>query len=197
MLSSSKIFFNIFILIMHNLEAFNFDGDLVTNKVHSRRYKCILPIFLGAHIAENSKSGFEYEWVEKIEAGVQLMGTEVKSCRKGTVQISDGFADIVNGECWLMNVHIAGHDRCGPYYQHSPKRNRKLLLHHREILKLEQRVLQRNYEIIPIRMYFSEKNFVKVELGVGKPKSLGDKRDGVEKREGEREIRRAMKNGYD
>ena len=74
---------------------------------------------------------------------------------------------------------------------------RKLLLKHKEILKLEQRVIQKNLEIIPISLYFSDKNFVKVELGVGRAKNLNDKRDDIEKREGEREVRRVMKGGYD
>ena len=91
--------------------------------------------------------------------------------------------------------YVAEHYRCGARDQHPPKRIRKLLLHQKEILKLEQRVLQRNYELIPISMYFSEKNIVKVELGVGKAKNLNDKRDDVEKREGERDIRRVMKGG--
>ena len=144
-------------------------------------------------IAQNRKASFEYEWTETYEAGIMLLGTEVKSCRKGTVQLSDGFAEIIDGECWLTNVHIAEHQRCGPYYQHEPKRKRKLLLHAREILKIEQRVLQRNCVIIPIKMYFTNKNFVKIELGIGKTKSFEDKRDDIEKREGDREIRRAIK----
>eukprot|EP01041_Mallomonas_annulata_P010013 gene10013-20843_t len=145
-------------------------------------------------VAQNRKANFEYEFEEKYEAGIMLTGTEVKSCRRGNVQLSDGLAEIRDGECWLLNVHIAEHYRCGTRDQHSPKRMRKLLLSRKEILKLEQRVLQRNLEIIPISMYFSEKNYVKVELGVGKSKNLNDKRDDVEKREGEKEIRRVMKN---
>lgn len=85
-------------------------------------------------IAVNRKSGFEYEFDDKIEAGIQLQGTEVKSCRKGNVQLSDGFATVINGECWLCNVHIAEHHQCGPVFQHDLKRNRKLLLHKREVI---------------------------------------------------------------
>jgi hypothetical protein len=85
-------------------------------------------------IAVNRKSGFEYEFDDKIEAGIQLQGTEVKSCRKGNVQLSDGFATVIDGECWLCNVHIAEHHQCGPVFQHDLKRNRKLLLHKREVI---------------------------------------------------------------
>jgi len=147
----------------------------------------------GSVIAENRNSGFEYEFFESYLAGVVLTGTEVKSCRRGGVQLSDGLAEVREGEMWLLNVHISPHDRASSMTQHAPKRVRKLLLRHSEILKIQQRVLQRNMEIIPIRMYFSEKNFVKIELGVGTKKSLQDKRDDVMKRDGEREIRRVMK----
>jgi len=148
-------------------------------------------------IAENRKSSHEYEFTETYEAGIQLCGTEVKSCRKNMVQLSDAIAEIRDGECWLINCHISEYQRCGRLQQHKPQRVRKLLLHGKEILKLEQRVLQRNCEIIPTRIYFNEKNFVKLELGVGTKKNLIDKRDDVMKREGEREIRRSMKGGYD
>ena len=149
-------------------------------------------------ISENRKASSEYEFEERYEAGIQLCGTEVKSCRKNQVQLSDGVAEIRDGEMWLLNVHIAEYDRCGSLQQHPPKRMRKLLLHGREILKLEQRVLQRGMEIIPTRIFFNEKAYVKVELGVGKKKSLNDKRDDIMKRDGEREVRRVMKSGsYD
>jgi len=147
-------------------------------------------------IAENRQANGEYEIEERYEAGVALFGSEVKSCRKGGgVQLSDGIAEIRQGEARLLNVHIAEHSRCSRLDQHKPKRVRKLLLHHKEILKLEQRVQQRNLEIIPLRLYFNEKSCIKVELGLGKKKSLNDKRDDLVKRDGEREVRRVMKGG--
>lgn len=164
---------------------------------HIRLYVADEPKQANKVISENRKSGFEYEFDETYIAGIALVGSEVKSCRKGGVSISEGLAEIIDGELWLLNVHISEHSRCGRRDQHPPKRRRKLLLSQKEILKIEQRVLQRNYEIIPIRMFFSEKSWVKVELGVGKQKSLVDKRDDVQKREGEREVRRVMKGGYD
>ena len=150
-----------------------------------------------SQISENRNANFEYEFTEKVEAGIVLLGTEVKSCRRGSVQLSDGIAEIRDGEAWLMNVHIDEWNRSSMRDNHKPKRTRKLLLHKNEILKLEQRMLQRNQEIIPIRMYFNEKNFVKLELGIGSKKSLNDKRDDIIKRDGEREIRRVMKGSYD
>ena len=148
-------------------------------------------------ISENRKALGEYEFEERYEAGLVLVGTEVKSCRKNSVQLSDGVAEIRDGEAWLLNVHISEYERSAPRSQHPPKRMRKLLLNAREILKLEQRVLQRGLEIIPLRLFFNEKSYVKVELGVGKKKSLGDKRDDITKRDGEREVRRVMKRGSD
>lgn len=148
-------------------------------------------------ISENRKALGEYEIEERYEAGLVLVGTEVKSCRKNSVQLSDGVAEIRDGEAWLLNVHISEYERSAPRSQHPPKRMRKLLLNAREILKLEQRVLQRGLEIIPLRLFFNEKSYVKVELGVGKKKSLGDKRDDITKRDGEREVRRVMKRGSD
>ena len=122
----------------------------------------------------------------------------MKSCRHGgSVQLSDGLVDIRDQECWLDNVHISEHGRTGRFDQHAVKRSRKLLLTKKEILKLEQRIIQKNYFIIPVRMFFSDKSFVKVELGIGPTKTIGDKRDDVMKREGDREIRRVLKNNYD
>lgn len=111
--------------------------------------------------------------------------------------MSDGIVDFREQECWLDNVHISEHDRTGRFDQHAVKRSRKLLLTKKEILKLEQRIIQKNYFIIPMRMFFSDKSFVKVELGIGLAKTVGDKRDDVAKRDGEREIRRVLKNNYD
>mmetsp|Transcript_17431 Transcript_17431/g.23977 ORF Transcript_17431/g.23977 Transcript_17431/m.23977 type:complete len:174 (+) Transcript_17431:2-523(+) len=131
---------------------------------------------VNAIVATNRQAGFEYEFEEKYEAGIKLCGTEVKSCRKGQVQLNDGHVQINDGECLLSGVHIAEYSRCGNKFNHVPKRTRKLLLSQKEIMKLEKQILLRNLKIIPIRMYFTELELVKVELGVGKKKSLNDKR---------------------
>lgn len=107
--------------------------------------------------------------------------------------------EIREGEAWLLNVFMTEYKRCGQTsQQHKPKRARKLLLTKREILKIQQKLLQHNCELVPIRMYFSEKQFVKIDMGLGKQKNLADKRDDIIKKDGEREIRRAVKSGgYD
>lgn len=112
--------------------------------------------------------------------------------------MSDGHVEITDGEAWLHGVHISEWTGCGGYFQHQPKRVKKLLLHRKEILTMEQRMKQNNCEIIPIRMYFSDKNMVKIEVGIGKKKNQVDKRATIEGREDGREIRRVMKNiSYD
>ena len=122
----------------------------------------------------------------------------MKSCRRGgSVILSDGDISIRDQECWLDNVHIAEYNKCGMRDQHKLKRPRKLLLTKREILKLEQRIVQKGYHIVPLRMFFNENNFVKLEIGVGPAKTANDKRDDMIKKDGEREIRRVMKGGFD
>ncbi len=152
----------------------------------------------GSMISENRQANGEYEFEERFHAGIKLVGTEVRSLRKkGSSNMKDGFIEIREGEAWLFGLHISEFDRCAPRDQHEPKRTRKLLLHRKEILKLEQRVLQNNFEIIPTQLYWSEKNFVKVEIGVGKKKSVNDKRNELIKKEGQRSIRRVMKGGFE
>jgi len=101
-----------------------------------------------------------------------------------------------DGHAFLFNVHIGTCDRTASCEDYFAKRERKLLLHGKEILKAEQRVLQQNYDIVPLRMVFSDKNYVKVHLGAGKQKSVMDKRDDIKKKEGQKDIRRAMKGDY-
>ena len=156
------------------------------------------PGFKQSIIADNRQAKGDYEFEEYYHGGIQLRGSEVKSCRmKGSCNLKSGFIEIREGEAWLYEVHIAEATRCGPIYQHEPKRTRKVLLHSKEILKLEQRVLQRNMELIPTELYWSDKNFVKVEIGVGKKKTINDKRDDMIKKDGQASIRRVMKGGFD
>lgn len=151
----------------------------------------------GGVIAENKKARNEYEMEYKLEAGIVLTGTEVKACRQaGKVIISDAHADIRNGEAWLFGLHIGTCDRTASREDHFPKRDRKLLLRRQEVLKAEQRLIQQNMEMVPLRLVFSEKNYVKVEIGVGKQKTVIDKRDDMKKKDANRDIKRAMKGMY-
>ena len=188
----------ILILILLNKSASFLSLQTLRTRCYGHTVRMSTPGLKNGIITDNRQANAEYEFEEKYHAGIQLFGSEVKSCRvKGSCNLKNGFVEIRNGEAWLFEVHIAEAKRCGPYFQHEPKRTRKLLLHHQQILKLEQMCLQRNMELIPTELYWSDKNFVKVEIGVGKKKSINDKRDGMIKRDGERSIRRVMKGNYD
>ncbi len=143
-------------------------------------------------ISDNRQARHFYEILETYEAGVQLKGTEVKSIRAGKVNLRDGYALIRNGEAWLLNVHISGYQASGEYFNHDPRRTRKLLLHRREINKLIGQVEQKGLTLVPLKMYLKG-SWVKLSLGLGKGKKLHDKRETLKRRQDEREMARAMK----
>ena len=121
-------------------------------------------------LATNRKAFHDYNVLERFEAGIQLVGTEVKSCRARAIQLQEGFVKIENNQALLYNVHIAGYD-FGNRFNHNTKQTRRLLLHKKEILKLFMKVGKEGYTLVPLSMYFSGKN-VKVEVGVCKGKKL-------------------------
>ena len=142
-------------------------------------------------IAKNRKAYFQYEILEKIEAGVVLTGTEVKSIRNRDVSINESFAHLNNGEIFLYEMHI-GEYKQGNRQNHEPKRVRKLLLHKREIAKITGKIKQKGYTMIPLSLYFKE-GVVKVELALVRGKTKIDKREDIKKRDIDREIQRAMR----
>ena len=142
-------------------------------------------------IAKNRKAYFQYEILEKIEAGVVLTGTEVKSVRNRDVSINESFAHLNNGEIFLYEMHI-GEYKQGNRQNHEPKRVRKLLLHKREIAKITGKIKQKGYTMIPLSLYFKE-GVVKVELALVRGKTKIDKREDIKKRDIDREIQRAMR----
>ena len=143
-------------------------------------------------IAKNPTAYHNYEILEKIEAGIVLYGTEIKSVRAGKVNLKDSYASIEkNGEVYVYSMHISPYDH-GNIYNKDPMRPKKLLLNKREINKLIGMTTQKGYTLVPIQMYFKG-NFVKVELGVGRGKKLFDKREDLKKKEAERKIDRYMK----
>ncbi|AFZ53985.1 SsrA-binding protein SmpB [Cyanobacterium aponinum UTEX 3222] len=143
-------------------------------------------------ISDNRQARYLYEILETYEAGVQLVGTEVKSIRAGRVNLRDGYALIRNGEAWLTNVHISPYDTTGKYFNHEPKRDRKLLLHKKEINKLIGALQEKGLTLVPLKMYLRGE-WVKVSLGLGKGKKLHDKRETIKRREDQREMQRALK----
>ena len=142
-------------------------------------------------IAENRKAFHEYHLLETFEAGVMLLGTEVKGIREGKANLRDSFARVEKGEVWLYNVHINPYSHRG-YVDHDPKRRRKLLLHAQEIRKLVGKTTEKGLTLVPLRMYF-KKGRVKVAISLVKGKQLHDKRETIRKREVERETRAAVK----
>ena len=139
----------------------------------------------------NRKAKYDYNILEEIECGIELVGTEVKSIRNGSVNLKDSYAIIKNGEAYLLNTHISLYEE-GNIFNHEETRTRKLLLQKKEILKLKDKIRIEGYTLIPLKMYFV-KNKVKVLLGICKSKKLYDKRETIKKRDMERELRQKMK----
>nr|WP_321314912.1 SsrA-binding protein SmpB [uncultured Ligilactobacillus sp.] len=145
-----------------------------------------------ASLAQNKKAYHDYNILETIEAGIVLTGTEIKSVRASRINLKDGYAQIRNGEAWLMNVHISEYDQ-GNRFNHDPLRARKLLLHKKEINKLIGETGQQGSTLVPLKVYLKN-GFAKVLLGVAKGKHEYDKRETIKRRDQEREIRRTLKN---
>lgn len=142
-------------------------------------------------LAENRKARHEYFIEETYEAGIALVGTEVKSCRLGRVSLQDSHARVENGEVFLYDVHISPYE-AGNRFNHDPKRPRKLLLHKQEIMRLYGKVRERGYTLIPLKFYLKNGR-VKVELALARGKKKYDKREDIKAREVRRELERAMR----
>lgn len=143
-------------------------------------------------IADNRRARFDYHVEKKLEAGISLVGSEVKSCREGKVQLVDSYATIERGELYLMKAHIAEYKQGGPFFNHEPTRKRKLLMHKREITQLREALEQDGYTLVPLRIYFS-KGLAKVELGLAKGKTKGDKRQSLKDKDEKRSVDKAMR----
>ena len=141
-------------------------------------------------IAQNKKATFQYHIEEKIEAGMVLTGSEVKSLRDGRASLSDSYAVVKSGEAFLLNAHIAICPQAS-YMNHEPKRTRKLLLHKQEIKRLTGKLNEKGFTLIPLKLYFKAGR-AKVELGLAKGKKAFDKRETIRKKEMKRELARAF-----
>lgn len=142
-------------------------------------------------LADNRRAGYDYAIEERLEAGISLTGTEIKSLRAGHVNLRDGFVRIEKGEAWLRGVHISPWERAG-YVSHEPTRPRKLLLHHAEIEFLGRQAAQKGYTVVPLRLY-TKHGRVKVELGLGRGKRRYEKRQVIKEREATREMDAAIR----
>ena len=143
-------------------------------------------------IAENRKAYHEYFIEDRFEAGIVLVGTEIKSARKGKVQLKDSYISFVNGEAFIKGMHISPYE-FGNIFNHDETRERKLLLHKHEIKKLSDKVKLKGYTIVPLSMYLS-KGRAKMEIALAKGKDLHDKRNTEKEKTAKREMEKAMKN---
>ncbi|MCM8801307.1 MAG: SsrA-binding protein SmpB [Candidatus Omnitrophica bacterium] len=143
-------------------------------------------------IATNRKAWRDYHILEILECGIELRGSEVKSLRIGKININDSFARIENNQVILYNTHISPYEKAS-FFNVEPTRPRRLLLHKKQIARLAGQVVQKGYTLIPLKVYFSERGFAKIELALCKGKKLYDKREEIKKRETELFMRRLLK----
>jgi SsrA-binding protein len=144
-------------------------------------------------VATNRRARHEYEILETVEAGLVLRGTEVKSLRDGQVTFKDAYATVRNNEAWLLGCHISPYSH-GTDANHDPERDRKLLLHAREISRLTGKIAERGLTLVPLRLYF-KKGRAKLELGLARGRKLHDKRSAIREREVRREMDKAARAG--
>ncbi len=140
-------------------------------------------------IAQNKKAFHDYEILDKFEAGIALVGSEVKSIRAGRISLKDSFVEIQGGEAFLLRCHISLYEQAG-VFNHEPERKRKLLLHGREIHRLDQKVKERGFSIVPLQVFFTDKGLIKVEIALARGKRAYEKKQKLKERDIKREMDR-------
>ena len=150
-------------------------------------------ISANATVVENKKARFDYALEDKFEAGMMLVGTEVKSLRLGQASIAEAYVGPSNGDIFIHNLHIPEYSQAGPKMQHDPKRIKKLLLHKKEIDKLIGSVARGGYTIVPTKIYFDAKGRAKIEIALAKGKKLHDKRETEKQRDWSKQKSRTMR----
>ncbi len=148
---------------------------------------------MGETIAKNKKAYFDYEIIEKFEAGMVLKGSEVKGIRAKRVNLKDSFIRIVGNEAFLFNAHIGRLETTHHYYGHEERGSRKLLLHRKELGKMIKAVEKEGHTIVPLQMFFNHKNIVKIQIAIARGKKQHDKRHDLKEKSMKRDIARAMK----
>lgn len=144
-------------------------------------------------VAENRKARHEYFVTDTYEAGIQLLGTEVKSLRKGHSNIAESYASFEDGGMWLLNSYIPEHQGAGKFFQHEPRRKRRLLMRKTEMHKLSIAIERKGMTIVPLELYFNARGIAKLKLGLAEGKKLHDKRESEKKRDWNREKARIMR----
>jgi SsrA-binding protein len=145
-------------------------------------------------LAENRKARHDYHIEEKFEAGLALLGSEVKSIREGRANLRDSFARLRGGELYLENMHIAPYSHGGAF-NHEPLRERKVLMHKQEIQRLTGKIAEKGYTLVPLSLYLNERGKIKIELGLARGKAKADRRRDIMEREARRDMERMMKSG--
>ena len=143
-------------------------------------------------IAKNKKADYNYEILERMEAGISLLGTEVKSIRDGKISLKESYAEIKRGEIFLINCNISPYEPASRF-NHDPRRERKLLLHHREIKRLIGKIQEKGLTLVPTKVFFNDKGKVKIEVSLGKGKRAYEKREAIRERDRKRELRAELK----
>ena len=141
---------------------------------------------------KNRKASFEYAFIDKYIAGIQLTGTEIKSIRESKANLADAFCVFINNELWVRNMDISPYTS-GTYYNHEPKRNRKLLLNKHELNKLSLKLKDKGLTVIPLSLFINENGFAKLEIALAKGKKTHDKRESIKRKDIERETNRKLK----
>jgi SsrA-binding protein len=144
-------------------------------------------------VAENRRARHEYFLTDTFEAGLVLTGTEVKSLRKGQANIAESYASAEDGGLWLINAHIPEYQGAGRFFQHEPRRKRRLLMHKREMAKLANAVERKGMTVVPLELYFNARGIAKLKLALAEGKKLHDKREDAAKRDWNRQKARLMR----
>lgn len=143
-------------------------------------------------VAQNRKARHDYFILDTIECGIVLTGTEIKSVRNGNLNLKDSYASLEEGELWLLGVHISPYEK-GTYYNHEPERDRKLLVHKHELVRLRSKTREKGLTLVPLSIYIKDNRRAKVELALAKGRTSHDKRDMIADREAKRTIARAVR----
>ena len=141
---------------------------------------------------KNRKVTFEYELIERFVAGMQLVGTEIKSIRQGKANLSDSYCQFYNGELYVKNLHISEYE-LGTHNNHLAKRDRKLLLHKKELQKLDRKVKESGLTIVPVKLFVNEGGLAKLEIALARGKKVYDKRESIKQKDSQRDMDRMMK----
>jgi SsrA-binding protein len=141
---------------------------------------------------KNRKVTFEYELIERFVAGMKLVGTEIKSIRNGKANLSDSYCQFYNGELYVKNLHISEYEM-GTHYNHEAKRDRKLLLNRKELQKLEKKVKESGFTIMPVKLFINERGLAKLEIALARGKKVYDKRESLKQKDAQRDMDRMMR----